>query len=399
MKCLFWAAAAVVVYTYFGYPAWLWVRSRLRPRSVRSAPFTPFVSIVMVVRNEARVLQRKLENLLDLDYPAELSQIVVVSDGSTDGTDTILHEYGQIPRLKLVTNQFSRGKASGLNDALELAKGEIVVLTDARQLLDRDSVRLLMENFADPEVGCVSGELMLGDPEAGERVQGTGLYWRFEKKIRQLEAASGSVVGATGAFYALRRNLLLPLPPETILDDVYVPMQVARHGARVLFDPRAKAWDHASLGSGREFARKVRTLNGNYQLLRLGPWLLTAENPLRFEWISHKLLRLLIPFALAGALVSSALLSEPIYRLALGLQLAFYGASLLAVAHLKRGVLGRVADASYTLLFLNTAAVVAFVNFVTGRKAVWGAPPVYSNELSSPPTSQRAEILSAPPKA
>ena len=212
---------------------------------------------------------------------------------------------------------------------------------------------------------------MLGDPDSGEAAKGMGLYWRIEKKIREWEAAAGSVVGATGALYAVRRSLLVAVPPETILDDVYIPMQVARQGSRVVFDSRARAWDLPNQGAGREFARKVRTLSGNYQLLQLAPWLLSKENPLRFQFLSHKLLRLLVPFALATALVTSCFLHQPIYRVALGLQLAFYALGLLAMAHLARGPLARLADPAFTFVVLNSAAVVAFANFVTRRRAVW----------------------------
>jgi poly-beta-1,6-N-acetyl-D-glucosamine synthase len=367
----FWGATALVAYTYFGYAGWLWLRSHWWRKEVRQGPFSPFVSVVMVVRNEERMLECKLENLLTLDYPAELIQLVVVSDGSTDRTEAILHEHASNPRVNVVLNQLSRGKASGLNDALELAQGDIVVFTDARQHIEPGALRLLLENFADPQVGCVSGELMLGDPQTGETREGLGIYWRVEKRIRELEAVSGSVVGATGSLYAIRRNLLVPLPPETILDDVYLPMQVVRRGFRVVFDARARAWDSADLESGQEFARKVRTLSGNYQLLQLAPWLLTSANPIRFEFVSHKLLRLVVPFALAGILVASLVLRAPVYRLALALQVAFYGLSFLAIAQLKRGPVARLADAAFTFVVLNTAAVVAFANFVSGRKAAW----------------------------
>ncbi|MGA8213690.1 MAG: glycosyltransferase, partial [Candidatus Sulfotelmatobacter sp.] len=161
MKWLFWSATALILYTNFGYPVWLWVRSLWRSRPLASATFTPLISVVMVVRNEERFLQRKLQNLFQLDYPSELSQIVVVSDGSTDGTERILREYERERRLTVLMKHLSLGKASGLNDALSLAQGEIVVFTDARHLLERNSVRLLMEDFADPAVGCVSGQLML----------------------------------------------------------------------------------------------------------------------------------------------------------------------------------------------------------------------------------------------
>ncbi len=367
---IFWGSVAVIAYTYFGYPGWLWLRGRWRRTDVTRGSYVPFVSIVMVVRNEERVLERKLKNLLALDYPAELLQLAVVSDGSTGGTEAILHSYASNPRVSVVLNQLSRGKASGLNDAFELAQGDIVVFTDARQEIEPDALRRLLENFADPQVGCVSGELMLGDPKNGETREGLGVYWRVEKRIRELESASGSVVGATGAFYAIRRNLLMPLPPETILDDVYLPMQVVRQGFRVVFDSRARAWD-SDLGTAHEFARKVRTLSGNYQLLQLAPWLLTSANPIRFEFVSHKLLRLIVPFALAGTLVASAMLHASVYRAALVLQVGFYGLSGLAIAQVKKGPVARMADAVLTFVVLNTAAVVAFVNFVSGRKAAW----------------------------
>jgi len=192
-----------------------------------------------------------------------------------------------------------------------------------------------------------------------------------EKLVRELESASGSVVGATGAIYAVRRDLLTPLKPGTILDDVLIPMNVVRQGARVVFDARARAWDSPNLGTEREFARKVRTLGGNYQLLQLSPWLLTRANPIRFEFVSHKLLRLVAPFALLLILLSSLLLRQPVYRAALLLQAMFYGLSLLKLGGLVRGPLARVGDAALTFVVLNTAAVVAFANFITGRKAVW----------------------------
>jgi biofilm PGA synthesis N-glycosyltransferase PgaC len=371
MRWVFWCAVVVIGYTYAGYPLWLWVRSRLKPWPVQTGANEPLVSIVMVVRNEEKAVARKMENLLALDYPEQSAEVVVVSDGSTDGTDAVLREYARNPRVHVVLNQLSRGKASGLNDALELAHGEIVVFTDVRQTLEAQSLRLLVKDFADPQVGCVSGELMLGDPAAGEKNRGMGLYWRIEKTIRDLESASGSVVGATGAFYGVRREWLQPIPPETLLDDVYVPMEVVRAGKRVIFEPKARAWDLPDQGTDREFARKVRTLSGNYQLLQLQPWLLSRENAIRFEFISHKLLRLIVPFALVAALVACALIPQPLYRSALVLQVAFYALSLVGMARVKLGPMARASDAAFTFVILNTAAVVAFANFVTGRKVAW----------------------------
>ena len=371
MIWIFWISAALIVYSYAGYPFWLWLRTKLFPRPVLSGNFEPRVSLVMVVCNEEKILSAKLENLIALDYPTEKIEIVIASDGSTDQTERMLREYARDSRVQVVLNQLSRGKAASLNDAIEIASGEILVFTDARQMIEARALRKLVSDFADPDVGCVSGELMLGDPTKRESGRGMGLYWRIEKKIREWESASGSVIGATGAFYGIRRNLFIPLPPDVILDDVFTPMQIVKQRKRVIFEPEARAWDLPDLGSTREFARKVRTLGGNYQLVQIAPWLLTSANPVRFEFISHKLTRLLVPFALALLLLSSLLVNGMLYRGMLIAQLAFYGLSLLAMAHLKMGPLDRLSDAALTFVLLNTAAVVAFARFISGRKVVW----------------------------
>ena len=325
----------------------------------------------MVVRNEEAIVARKLENLLTLDYPAAKLDVVVVSDGSSDGTGAILERFVRGGRVRTLIQPVSQGKAAGLNDAIQMASGEVLLFTDARQQIEPAALRLLVENFGDPDVGAASGELMLGDPATGETGKGMGLYWRIEKKIRDLESASGSVAGATGAIYCARRSLLEPLPEGTLLDDVLLPMQIVRKGARVIFDPRARAWDSPDLGGSREFERKVRTLSGNYQLLQLAPWLLSSENPIRFEFVSHKLSRLAAPFALLALLLASLFLPQPLYRAALIAQLTFYALSLVAIAGVKIGPLSRIADPARTFVVLNCAALVAFLNFVTGRKAVW----------------------------
>jgi biofilm PGA synthesis N-glycosyltransferase PgaC len=377
MTLLFWLAAALVAYAYIGYAGWLWVRAKLRPRTVKRAAIEPLVSVVMVVRNEEAVLARKLRNLLGLEYPATNCQIVVVSDGSTDGTESILRQLAGNPQVHVLLHPLAGGKAMGLNAAMSVAHGDIVVFTDARQEIEPGAIRFLVENFADSEVGAVSGELMLGDPANGETGRGMGLYWQIEKRVRELEAAAGSVVGATGALYAVRRELVVEVPTETILDDVFIPMNVAKQRFRVVFDERARAWDRADLGTRREFQRKVRTLTGNYQLLQLAPWLLRKENPLRFEFISHKLIRLMVPFALIVSLVTSWFLSGPFYRAAFWTQLGFYGLSLLGWTRCRLGPVSRLSDAAYTFVALNMAALVAFANFVTGRKTIWMRPVLH----------------------
>jgi biofilm PGA synthesis N-glycosyltransferase PgaC len=370
MKDLFWFCVSLIFLTYAGYPIWLHVKARYRPMAIRQSTIFPSVTILLAVRNEERNLPRKLQNLAALSYPLGLMQQIVVSDGSTDGTDQIAAGWQNSERRLLILPQ-QAGKAVALNCGMAEATGEIVVFTDARQILASDSLNMLVSNFADPSVGCVSGELMINqDPRAGVS-EGVGLYWKMEKKIRLWEAVTGSTIGATGAFYAVRRNLLSTLPPDTILDDLYIPMHVVRQGYRVVFEPRALAWDDLQPGPKQEFQRKVRTLIGNYQLLQLAPWILTASNPVRLQFVMHKLLRLLVPFALLGVLISSISLRQGIYGFALVVQLAFYSSAAFGIFRARLGPLSRVSDISLAFLVLNSAAAVAFVYFVIGRKVLW----------------------------
>ncbi len=368
MKSLFWLCFAITVYAYFGYAIWLWLYVRLRRRPIFQGPVTPTVSIIIAARNEEANLPAKLENLRLLDYPRDRLQIVIASDGSTDQTAGILRE--QVPHLVPVILEKSNGKAGALNEAIKHATGEILVFLDARQFVEPSAVSELASCFADPAVGAVSGELLLENASGKLSSDALGIYWKIEKIVRKLESASGSVVGVTGAIYAIRRELYTEIPAGTILDDVFVPMNVARLGKRVVFQPSAIARDRLFSEKGKEFSRKVRTLTGNYQLLRLAPWLLSPANPLFFRFISHKLLRLAVPLLMGVMLVSSAWAGGPLYRTIFWLQIFFY---LLAAFGMMSPSLRKfkpVAIAS-TFVMLNAAAAFAFYNFVAGRNTVW----------------------------
>jgi biofilm PGA synthesis N-glycosyltransferase PgaC len=359
----------MVIYTYVGYLAVLYLRCLVRPKPASTGDQLPGVSIVMAMRNEARNLGKKLANLAALDYPPDRIQIIVASDGSTDGTNDILRTHNGVVSVLLDEHQ---GKAGALNQALSKADSEIVVFTDARQALETESLKYLLSNFSDTRVGCVSGELMLRDEETGN-VRSLGLYWKIEKLIRSLESRSGSVVGVTGSFYAARRELVPTLPAGLILDDVYVPMHVAKSGHRVVFESRARAWDVPVADASIEFRRKVRTLTGNYQLVGFSPWLLGPRNPLWFEFLCHKLLRLVAPFFLLAVLLLPLFLTGAFYKTMFGVQAVFYATGLLALAGLSLGPLRRVADIASSFIVLNCAALVALFNVTTGREAVWGS--------------------------
>ena len=370
MKVLFLFSASLILFAYAGYPICLFFRARFWPRPIRRAKIFPKVTIVMAVHNEEKYLPGKLCNLAALDYPSDCLEVIVISDGSTDQTNKILGEWQDV-RIRAVILPKHHGKANALNHGMAEAQGEIICFTDARQIIDSDGLKNLVANFGDPVVGCASGALVMGEKHSAPSSDGVRLYWGFEKQIRNWEGLAGSTVGATGGFYAVRKDLLLPLPIGTILDDVYIPLHVARQGKRVVFDMKALAWDDLTPNSKQEFRRKVRTLAGNYQLLQLAPWLLTRSNPLRTQFVCHKLLRLLVPFALVGVLVSTFWLRQGLYELILVLQIVLYALATLTILRTKPGFLSRLSNISLAFLMLNTAAAVAFIYFITGRKEVW----------------------------
>jgi poly-beta-1,6-N-acetyl-D-glucosamine synthase len=373
MKYLFWILLFFSLYAYVGYPLLLALLSRLISRPVRVGENIPFVSVVIAASNEERTIEKRLENLLAQDYPPDRYEIIVVSDGSTDGTNETVAAYAE-RNVQLIRLAKRGGKAVALNQGVARAVGEIIVFADARQTFASDALRRLAANFSDPAVGCVSGELMFLD-DAGSGIQAEmGAYWRYEKAIRKLESASGSVVGATGAIYAIRKGLYRPLPAGTILDDVLTPMNIALQGYRVLFDGTATAYDVMSKDIDQEWTRKVRTLAGNWQLLSLAPSLVIPWRcPLWWRFLSHKIFRLLVAFALPCMLMASMVLEVPVYRAALVVQLFFYVIALagFVIPGLRKL---RPVNVAYFFLVMNLAVLAGFWRWITGRCATSWQP-------------------------
>lgn len=324
----------------------------------------------MSVHDAAARIQLKLENLAALDWPPDRIELLIYSDGSSDGTDAIVRRHAaKDSRIRLVAAPVRRGKPAALNRLAELATGQVLLLTDVRPLLDRGAVRELVDTLSDPAVACASGNLVL-DGSAG-----SSAYWRYEKLIRSSEARAGGMVGVTGAVYAIRRRDFPKLPEDVILDDMWVPLVVAlRTRRRIALTEQARAYDEA-FEDDREFERKVRTLAGNYQLVQKLPVLLDpAANPLWFEIVSHKLLRLACPWALLVLLAASGAAAATSHTTAQGLalgslfvgQLAFY---LLAAIGPRGGRLPRLAR---SFVVLNAAAVVGLWRFARGaQKVTW----------------------------
>ncbi len=299
-RTLCFVAVFCAAYVVGIYPLLLGWLSRVRPQPILRQAYTPSVSVIIATHNGAAFLADKLRSVFALDYPRHLLQVIVVSDGSTDNTRAIVEQYeGDV----LFIDAIRAGKAAALNHGMAAATGEIFVFTDVRQQLAGDSLRLLMENFADATVGVTSGELQIS-PEPSGASTGMGAYWKYERWIRLKLSTVDSIFGATGAYYAMRRELAVPLPANELVDDMFLPLHAFFKGYRLIVDARAKMYDYpADLAA--EFSRKVRTLAGNYQILAYYPQLLGPKNRLLLHFLSYKLGRLFLPFALLLAAISS----------------------------------------------------------------------------------------------
>ena len=362
---IFLLSSAFVLYVLFGYPliAMVWSRVRAKPVAKSFVPRT--VSILLPVHNGDRWLADKLGSIRQLNYPQELLDVIVISSASLDDTVKIANEHVR-PGLRVIEVE-QPGKAKALNAGLAMARGEILFFTDVRQSLEPDSLRALVEHFGDPEVGVVSGELMIREGNSYEEAS-VGLYWKYEKVIRSAQSRIDSVPGATGAIYAMRRRLAHALPDGVLLDDVYLPVLAYFQGYRISWEPGAKAFDYpASLKT--EFWRKVRTLAGVYQIIGIFPRLLVPNHRLWIHFVSHKLGRLLLPYALLAILVSSFQLPGVWKYMALVVQAGVYGLALFDGILPDTPVVKRLLSPANTFVVLMAAAVTgASVLFISPQK-------------------------------
>ena len=373
-QLLFWFSFAALAYTFLGYPLLIGALAKAAGMPVKkSSPANPpAVSVVLVAFNEEERIVPRVAILLAASYPADKLEVLVVTDGSTDGTVAKLRALAD-PRVRVLAREHRSGKSACLNAAIPQARGEIVALCDARQRFAPHTIPELVANFTDPDLGAVSGSLEI-DPAATGVGGGVDLYWKLEKFIRASEGRFSSTIGATGAVYAVRRELFQPIPDDTLLDDVVIPLQIAvNHGKRITFDPTAPAYDPQTTDPAKEKRRKLRTLAGNFQMLAQHPgWLLPWRTGLWWQLLSHKYSRIVAPVFMVTMLTGNAALAgEPFYRMVLAAHVAFYALALLGLAlpALKWKPLSVPAG----FVFLNLMTVGGCVNWLRGayRQGKW----------------------------
>jgi cellulose synthase/poly-beta-1,6-N-acetylglucosamine synthase-like glycosyltransferase len=369
-KTILWTSAAVAAYIYIGFPALLAFLQRFAKRPVAKRPIEPTVSVLVAAYNEARVIEAKIRNTLALDYPADRIEVAIACDGPRDDTTAIAQraasEIGQ-GRVRVFAYPVNRGKLHVLNDTMRQLSGDIVVLTDAASMLERDAVRRLVENFADPTVGAVSGIYRISRGDEAALGTQEDLYWKYETFLKQAEGDVGSILGCHGALYAVRRDLY-PYPVATTINDDYViPMRILQAGYRVAYDSTAVAREEAHEMSG--FSRRVRIMTGNFQQLSELRALVRPLRPLPlFFFLSHKAGRLIVPLAMIAMFVANLfLLAEPFYRALFGLQLAFYALVLLGALIRLRPKILRL---PYYFCMINAAAFLGMYYALRGGRAL-----------------------------
>jgi cellulose synthase/poly-beta-1,6-N-acetylglucosamine synthase-like glycosyltransferase len=373
-KILFWGGIMQCGWTFVFYPVIIHLLARIKSKDFGKPPAQqtglPSITIIIAANNEESRICARIENLLQCDYPSSLLEILVVSDGSTDNTVGKVESL-HLQNIRVLALPEKSGKPTCINAAVKEASGDWLIFADARQSFASDALKMLSRHFSNPAVGAISGQLF-PDASEGGTGQGIDFYWKMEKSLRHAESRLDSCIGCTGAIYALRRELFKPIPNDTLLDDVLIPLQATHNGNRILFEPEAKAFDPQRLEPALEKLRKARTLAGNFQMFfRYPGWLLPWRNRLWWKLFSHKYSRLLTPGSLVAAFIGAWLgRGATPYQFFLGIQLFFYGLAIIGI--LCRSIRIPLFSIPAGFLFLSVMIVRGFLYYLSGQyKAGW----------------------------
>jgi cellulose synthase/poly-beta-1,6-N-acetylglucosamine synthase-like glycosyltransferase len=375
-EIFFWVSVLGIGFAYSGYGALLWALSKFRARgSMKDKSSLPSVTFIIAAHNEERSIEGKLRNVLGLDYPRDKLEVIVGSDASSDGTDQIVRRWAN-EGVQLLRMEDRAGKTAVQNACSEKARGEILVFTDATTVLERESLRELVANFADPEVGCVGARLIYQNAGKSQVGKGGVEYWGYETQIKVWESRLNSLIGVSGCYYAVRADIYEPIPPNLISDFV-VALDTVKKGYRVRFEPLALCYEETLADATEEIAMRIRVAIRTYCALWARRTLL---NPFRygffsFQLLAHKVLRYLVaPLALVALLSNMLLIDSSLYLSFFVAQLAFYAAAAVGFFEYKtKGKLGLMSR-PYYLIVVNYAAMVAFARFLQGQTVVIWTP-------------------------
>lgn len=401
MQILFWITAGLLVHTYLLYPVSLPLLSLVLKRKRNQGNPNKFkVSMVIAAHNEEKVIEEKIRNTFDLEFPRKNMEILIGSDASTDKTNAIVSKYA--PDVKLFAFNNRGGKASVLNQLVPRASGDILVFCDANTMLLRNALQKLLAHFEDPQVGCVCGRLILHDAGTSALGVGESIYWNLESEIKKLEGKLGIVIGANGGIYAIRRELFERIPVDkTVMDDFFVTTRVLKSGKEAIYEPQAIGSEETSLEAYGEFHRKVRISQANFNLL---PKYLPLLNPMRgmtaYGFFSHKLLRWIAPMLMLVLLASNALLLDggPVYYATLAAQALLYGIAGLGYVRNGKTRNSKLLLIPFYFVSMNMALLIGMFRAMTKKQGgAWKRierTDIFRIETPARPTRVKATELS-----
>jgi serine acetyltransferase/glycosyltransferase involved in cell wall biosynthesis len=373
LTSIFILTIALSAYTYFIYPAIVWTIGALHPFKPLKKEVTPSVSIIIAAYNEAKHIQRKIENTLGLDYPADKLEIVVGSDGSRDNTADIVTRFSD-RGVRLFDFDINRGKTAVQNDLVRSTKNDVLVFTDAASFMPPNSLKALVRSFANPTIGCVAGKMVFVNTDKNLTTQSQGLYWKYEVKLREMESRIGSLIGVDGPLYAVRRDNYIPLA-DNIISDFVTPLLVLTQNKKVIFENDAVIYEEPTEHSQHEFKTRRRiTLRGLVGLKKHCEVLSFKKHPLvAFQVCSHKLLRWFVgPMIVLNLLATMMLFNIPFFKLALFLHALFYCLALVGMIRKKNGKSGGYFKLPYYFCLVNSAATMGIYDFMKGKQiATW----------------------------
>lgn len=379
MEILFWSLVIIIIYTYVGYAAMLWILGvlkslALRRKSVSREPYEPSVTLLVTSFNEEPWVEKKILNSLELEYPAEKLNLLWVTDGSDDGSLDIIRKY---PRINHLHSPERRGKMAAINRAMKSVHTEIVIFSDANAMLNRHALKKMIPYFRDSSVGCVCGEkrvFMQNKVEAANAGEAT--YWRYESWLKRQEARIGSCVSAVGELFAIRRSLFREIAEDTLVDDFVISLGIALQGFQIQYSPEAFAMETGSASIDEEFKRKTRIAAGNLQAILRMPELLNPfrHGMLTFQYISHKFLRSFIVPLCFAALIPVNLLFLPkggfVFVLMFVMQALFYFMAWTGYAVQKRRLPSRLFFIPFYIVVMNLSAIVGAFRYLAGKQSV-----------------------------
>jgi poly-beta-1,6-N-acetyl-D-glucosamine synthase len=379
-KIIFWISCFFIFYNYAGYAVLVYVMNLMKKRKKVAYPsnFYPSVSFIVAAFNEEDCIEKKIANSLSLDYPTKKIEYIFITDGSSDGTMDIIRKY---PFIQLLHKPERSGKTAAVNRAVDQAKNEILIFSDANTVLNNEAILNITKHYHLKKTGGVAGEkkVVSGSEGTDQVGSGEGLYWKYESFLKQLDSNFYSVVGAAGELFSLRRELYKPVPKNVILDDFIISMRVTQKGYRIVYEPNAYALELPSFSMRDEHKRKIRIAAGGFQsIAMLKPLLYFWKQPrLSFLYISHRVLRwTLSPLCLALAFISNFilvfLLPNNLYKILFATQLIFYAMAILASTISFKSRIFKIFKLAYYFVFMNVSVVQGFFRYLRGKQpAAW----------------------------